>query len=117
MNAVHERFLCHKKMFDKIVGLYYTIHIKAMIRISSNEQSHTEKCRLMRGLWKTRYEYLFELHTERSEESLIWRTALSRLCRLIFVIISGMNLTIQALFFDSCIVILYTSKAAGVSLL
>ena len=58
MNAEHGQCLCYKKMFDKIVSLYYTIHIKAMIRISSNEQSHTEKCRLMRGLWKTCYEYL-----------------------------------------------------------
>lgn len=56
------------KRFDKMCCLYYTIHIKALIRISSNRQSHTERCRVMRGPWKTCYEYLFEPHTQRKPD-------------------------------------------------
>ena len=90
MHTVKEILSEVENRVDISFFVYYTDHIKAVIRISNKKQSHTEKCRLMRGLWKTCYEYLFEPHTEQNF------LFLSRLCRLIFVNISGMLFCIPA---------------------
>ena len=44
-----------------------------MIRTSSRQQQHTESSRQMRGAWKAVCEYIFELHTQRTDPSRLWR--------------------------------------------